>query len=453
MNVSTNNLGNQVLEVIVEIAPEDYQAAVEGNLIQYQRTAVINGFRKGKAPRSLINRIYGESTLAKAVDDVHNQAIREFLEGEGAKYDLLGTLFLTSDSPRNEYKQGNTFTFKYNIAIVEMNPFEVSKDDVLTEYSIIPSPENVKVAEESILTSWGGEENADEAGENDTVVVDLKQGENVLEEVRVLVSKVAGEAHSHFLGAHPGDSFEVNVNEAFENETDRAAILDVKKEELEGIDPLYTVSVVKVLTFVPATSCQETWDKIFGEGKVTSEEQWQEAVLSYAKGPYIRQTSSVFATDARKYFLDKADVKVNADMIRLIIETNRKESDKEELTDEMIAGEIEYIKWDRVKNSILDQFSQGITENDLKASAEAYMDDYFSSYGLPHEFIAEQAEQFLKNEENRGFIERMASDNKVFGLIHSNVTIQTEELTPDQFSDKFAPKTEEKEEEDPAVSE
>ena len=61
---------------------------------------------------------------------------------------------------------------------------------------------------------------------------DLVQGETRVEGTYVALRSVSEAAKAEFIGKKAGDSFDLDVNKAFENETDRAAMLKVKKEEL-----------------------------------------------------------------------------------------------------------------------------------------------------------------------------------------------------------------------------
>ena len=111
-------------------------------------------------------------------------------------------------------------------------------------------------------------------GENDYVIVDFKQGDKTVEGAYVSIDKVEGQAREKFLGSKAGDSFDVDVLASFSNETDRASMLRVKKEELSAMEPVWSATIVNAKTFVPAEESQETYDKIFGKDEVKSAEEF-----------------------------------------------------------------------------------------------------------------------------------------------------------------------------------
>ena len=121
--------------------------------------------------------------------------------------------------------------------------------------------------------------------------MDFAQGEKVVEGAYVSVNKVEGDAKKSFVGAKVDDKFSVNVTEAFTNETDRASMLKMKKEELAEMDPVWDATVVNVKTFVPAVEGQETYDKIFGKDTVKTPEEIAEIERACAIGYEMHTTA------------------------------------------------------------------------------------------------------------------------------------------------------------------
>ena len=56
--------------VVVELSKADYQDKVDQQIKKIQKTARINGFRPGKAPLGMINKLYGKSVLADEIQQM-----------------------------------------------------------------------------------------------------------------------------------------------------------------------------------------------------------------------------------------------------------------------------------------------------------------------------------------------------------------------------------------------
>lgn len=78
----TNPLENGEYELKVKIEPEAFNNAVEAEYKKNRRKINVPGFRKGKAPRSIIEKMYGESffyddALNNMLGEVYENAVRE----------------------------------------------------------------------------------------------------------------------------------------------------------------------------------------------------------------------------------------------------------------------------------------------------------------------------------------------------------------------------------------
>ena len=258
----------------IEIAPEDYAEPLRKRLNEYKRKADIKGFRKGMAPLQLIQHMYGDQALYESVNGLVGDSIDKFVADN--KVRVLGEPMPAEDQPQLSWKAGESFTFKFDIAQTPELNIEVGKDDKIPYYEINVTAAEKKAQKEQLLQQYGSLQEGKKAGEQDYIVADIENEGHKAEGVYVSVSHVAEEARGAFLGKKAGDKFQVDVNAAFTNETDRAAMLKVEKDKLSGLDPMFTFTVVNVKTYVAAEENQETYDKIFGEGQVTTPEQFEQ---------------------------------------------------------------------------------------------------------------------------------------------------------------------------------
>ena len=306
MNITKNQIDDLNVQVTISVANEDYAETVRKRLNETKRKADIRGFRKGMAPLSLIQRLYGDQALYEAVNSVVSDALNSFIKDE--KLRVVGEPLASEDQKENEWKAGNDFEFKFDIAQTPELKFEVSADDKIPYYEINVTADAKKAMKAQMLQQYGSLQEGETAGENDYLVCDIANEGHSAEGVYVSLASVAEIARPMFVGKKAGEKIEVNVNEAFENETDRAAMLKLDKAKLEGIDPMFTFTVVNVKTFKAAESNQETWDKMFGEGNVTTEDQFEAKVEERIRANYTQEANYRFGNDVRKYFVEKADI-------------------------------------------------------------------------------------------------------------------------------------------------
>lgn len=84
MNVkSVEKQEHSAVELVIEVPKEEFEAAVEKVYRKQRGQIFINGFRKGKAPRSVIEGIYGTGVFYEdAINDLYPNAYSEAVEQE-----------------------------------------------------------------------------------------------------------------------------------------------------------------------------------------------------------------------------------------------------------------------------------------------------------------------------------------------------------------------------------
>lgn len=85
---AVNNVETNKVELEIEISAEDFEAAVQAAYLKQRKNIALPGFRKGKAPRKLIEREYGEGVFYEdAVNAIASKAVDDAVEE--AKLDLV----------------------------------------------------------------------------------------------------------------------------------------------------------------------------------------------------------------------------------------------------------------------------------------------------------------------------------------------------------------------------
>lgn len=434
MNIVKNQIDELNIQLTVTVAHDDYAEAEKKELQRCKRTAEFKGFRKGMVPMSLIERVYGERVLGEVVNKVLSDAINNFVKENNIK--MVGEALPSEDQPEIEWKSGNDFTFKFDIATTSEVNFELSKDDKVKVYEIKVSAEAKKEMKDNLLRQFGSLTDAEQAGEDDFVIVDFAQEGKTVEGSYVGVKNVEGEAKSKFLGAKVGDQFDVNVNEAFTNESDRAYMLKVKKEELASLAPEFHVTVKEVKTFAPAEENQETYDKIFGENQVHNAEEFEKAVTARLEENYKQESDYKLSKDLREYLVKKADIKLPEEFLkRWLFNINDGKFSKEEIEKEAPAF-FEDFRWQMVRGYIMQKFDLKIEEKDVHEAAQAYVAYQYASYGMgnvPEAILKDSVARVLQDENTSRRIVENVEATKVIEAVKGAVTLKAEKVSVEDF--------------------
>ena len=434
MKLTKNNIDELNIEVALTVEPSDYAENRKKKLSDIRRRAEIKGFRKGMVPASLIEKMYGASALVDAVNEVISHELASFIKDE--KLSVIGEPLPADNQPENDWTNGNTFNFTFEIACNPEVKLEFGKEDKITSYEIKVSDEAKKEMKDNLLKQYGSLEDGDEAKADDFIIADLEQGENRIESTYIALRNVSEACKSQFLGVKAGDSFDVNVNEAFENEADRAALIKVKKEELEGIDPVYKLTVKTVKTFTSAPLTTETYDKIFGEGVVADEAGFDAKIEERLVAEYANETEYRLSRDIREYLVKKADLKLPETFMKKWLKVANEGKFTAEQIDKEFDAFAEDYRWSLVRDFLLKKYGVKIEQEDILASARGFAAYQFAMYGMPN-VPAEQLDNYAKSiladeNQSRRIVEQVESE-KAIAAVKPELKINKKSVSVEQF--------------------
>ena len=434
MNITKTQPDALNYQVTIDITPDDYAEALKKRLNEYRRRADIKGFRKGMAPMSLIQRLYGDQSLYEAVNRLVSEQLDTFIRDE--KIRVVGEPLPSEDQPQLEWKPGADFTFKFDIAQTPELNFEAGEGDKIPYYEINVTEDAKKAMKAQMLQQYGSLQEGEKAGENDYIIADIANEAHSAEGVYISVAHVAEIARPLFVGKKAGDKFTCDVSVAFENETDRASMLKVDKAKLATLDPVFNFTVVNVKTFKAAESNQETWNQMFGEGAVTSEEQFMEKVVERIRANYTQEANYRFAADVRKYFVDKADIQLpEAFLKRWLVYANDGKYTAEQVEKEF-PGFVEDFKWQLTRGYLMQKLGLKVGKADIEQAAESYVAYQYAMYGMgnvPQDLIKSSARNVLEDENQVRRLEEQVEDNKTIGALREKVNLQTKKISEEKF--------------------
>ena len=404
-------------------------------LNNYRRTAEIKGFRKGMAPMSLIEKMHGMSALIDAVNDLIAEQLNNYIQEN--KLNVLGEPLPNDELQKKiDWDNDTVYEFVFDVALAPQVKVEISKDDKIVYYNPTVSDADIDAAKSNILKQYGKLEDTDAVKDEDFIVADLVQGETKVEGTYITLKQMSDDNKKIFLGKMAGDSFEINVNDVFTNEADRASLLKVKKEELATIEPLWTVTIKEIKTFVDAEENPELYNKMFGEGVVNSADEFKAKLVERIEEEYAQESEYRFMLDAREYFLNKVNIPVpEAFMKRWLHVVNEGKVTMEEIEKEFDLF-LKDFRWQLIRGAILKDNNLTVTKEDVLKVATNIARYQFAMYGInnvPEEHLAQYAEKLLADEkQNRRIIEK-AEEDKAIAFIKENVTVEPKEIAIEEL--------------------
>lgn len=125
---ATNNVETNKYELEIEISAEDFEAAIEKAYLKARKNIAMPGFRKGKVPRKLIEKEYGEQVFFEdAVNLLYAPVVNGAVEESGLELVTRPEVEVTEISKENGVKLKATCITKPEVEVKDYKGIEVEK--------------------------------------------------------------------------------------------------------------------------------------------------------------------------------------------------------------------------------------------------------------------------------------------------------------------------------------
>jgi trigger factor len=427
--------------VKITLNEADYQPKVDAKLKDYVRKANIKGFRPGKAPVSMVKRMYGTSVLVEEINNLLSTTLNDYLKSQ--TFRILGDpLPVFEDADKIDWKEQKDFEFEYKIGFVEDVKVNLEGSLEVTAYSIKMDEKEVDNTIENLRSQYGKMTNPEVSEENDFLYGDLKSEDGSFEKTFSLpLSKVDKKSLKKFTGLKKGDSVEFDPSKTLKE--DLASTLGVTEEEAENLKGNYTFTVQNINRTELAELNQEFFDKLFGEGQVGSEGEMRDKVKSIMSENYNKELK-VFSDEKIK---EKLIANTNIALPESFLKEWLLKANEGKVTEEQVEKEYpiyaKQLAWTIISNTIGKENDIQAEHEDVIEKTKEMIREQFASSGLGAQLEASMdmfVDNYLKGNEGQNYMQMLTSvqNDKVLSFVKEKVAIIEEEIGVDKFQELLA---------------
>ena len=451
MNIQLTNTDavNAVLNLQIEKA--DYQEKVEKTLRGYRQKANIPGFRQGMVPMGLVKKMYGKAILAEEINKLVSEQLYTYIKDNNLN--ILGEPLPNEAQKEINFNEQENFDFVFDIALAPEMTAKLTKKDKIKFYEIEIDDKMVENQIKSYTSRFGSYIPAEAGAEaNDIIrgnVVEMLKGNAKddgikAENTMITPAYVNDEAQKAlFIGAKEGDVITFNPQKAFQNETEMSSFLKISKEEAKENTSDFQFTVTAITRYKEAEMNQEFFDKVYGEGNITSEEAFRNKIIDGLKATLHTDSSYKFGLDAKEAILKKLkDVEIpEAFLKRWLLATN--ENMTQEKVDEDFPKMLESLKLDLFMDKFAKEHNIKVEKEDIDTHARKVASAQFAQYGMlnmPDDVLDNFAQDMLKKQDSARNIAMRVMEEKTFDALKDLVTLDMKKVSIEEFNKFFEAK-------------
>ncbi|MFW5850891.1 MAG: trigger factor [Bacteroidota bacterium] len=443
--------GDGLTSVIkIKLEPEDYTPQVEFKLKDYRKQAKIDGFRPGTVPMGLVKKMYGKYVLVDVINALLSENLQKYIADN--KLRILGEPLPNDDLQKEiDWENDSVFEFAFDVATAPEISVSLSKKNKADYFKIQPDKDMIDKQIESFTSRFGTQETVDSIQGDEFIKGNVTQVTDndepySKEDVSMLLSKVATEAESDiFKNAKIGDTIVFNPKKAFENDTEIASMLGIDKENTELMQADYKLEITEILRFKKAEINQELFDKVFGEGEISSEKEFNQRIIEDLEKQLAPNSDYKFFYDFRDKLVKSQKIELPEEFLkRWLLETNK---DNDKVTPEQIESDFEVflddLRWQLISGKLMQDNEIQVSQEDIIEGAKEFTRMQFAQFGMhnpPEEDLEKWSMEILKNKEEANKIYETEQQRKLIEFLKETVKLDEKKISFDEFKEMIEQK-------------
>ncbi len=441
MSVQVENLEKNMAKLTVTVSADKFEKAMQEAYMKQRGKIRIPGFRKGKVPRAMIEKVYGpEVFFDDAANLVINQEYPEAMDESGLEIVSRPDIEVTQIEKGKEFVFVAEVAVKPDVKLGEYKGVKVTKSEVaVTDKEIDTEIENTRKMQARTV-----EVTDRPVQEGDTAVIDY---EGFCDGVAFEGGK--GENHALEIGSHSFiDTFEeqlIGKNAGDETEVNVTFPEKYHSAELAGKPALFKVKIHAVKTkevpelndeFVSLVSEFETLDEYKEDVKKKLLKRKEDAAKGAKEDEAVQQIIDASEMEIPDPMIDmqcenmiqEFESRISQQGLTLEQYMQFSGSSIEKMKDQVRPEAVQRIQSSLVLEQIAKEENVEVTEEEISAQIEKLA----AAYGMP----GEKMKEFLSDEDKES-IERNISVEKAVAIIMEHaVEVEKEENAENSNEEK-----------------
>lgn len=413
MNITFEEKENLLGEVKLELEPQDYIPSIQKKLKDVSKYAQMPGFRPGKVPTSLLQKMYGKSILFEEINKLINTNVSEYLKNNNIdllfNYEIDANKSSMHEMEQFNFNQPSALNFYLNVVIkpkLDISLSTLLADANLSAYKVIPTEDEIEEYITDLAYDYGTRQNPETIELNDYLYGSLTtaEDETFKKAMQLNLRKAPISIAEKFAGKKAEDIVEFDT-ETIKTLQDNNAVYIVDDEFLtqENTPKTFTYTVKNISRITPKELNEEFYTMV-SEQKAKDKESFHNFIRERLIKQYAFLSKENIYEEVVETLVEKVNISLPTDLIReklsKIPESNFNTLTPEKQED-MLKQQIKSLKARIISDDILASNNVTITEEDLQRQSIIdlkYRFSYMSQTPIMEFLNLEDID--LENEEN-----------------------------------------------------
>jgi trigger factor len=445
MNITRESTGNLTATIQIDIVKADYQQKLEEKLREYRKKMKMPGFREGKVPMGVVNKMYGKALLADVINTMVSESLENHLE-ESELGTLASPLHNMEKQQLIDFDTQEDFSFFFDIALRPEVHFDLDTLEGIDKYMIEPDEKSVEEYIAQIRKSFGTYEPAEKVSEEDMLHCEIDEVNDAGEKFNggihshghLLVEKISnGDIRKNFIGAGVGTVVRMNPMEAFGNRAEVASLLNIKSEELHEPMNQFDFEITKIDRRIPADIDEKVLAEVFPNDHLQNEAELRERVKRDIADSYNKEAEMKMFNDTLDILMKTTDIPLPDDfMKRWLMENEEGEKSTKEDLEANYDSYASQLRIALLRNELIKKYQIRVNEEDMILYVVQALGMGNSMEELPEEqkqTVLSISGRILKDKKQAEKIGEQIMEKKISDVIRTHVPYAVKQVTSEEF--------------------
>jgi trigger factor len=375
MQITSETTGNLTATICIEIGKKDYAPRLDEKLKEYRKKVKMPGFREGKVPLGMVNKMYGKAILADEMNQIISEALANYLDEQKIET-------LASPLPNREKQEmidfdiQEQFSFWFDIALRPEVNIQLESLQGIKRYQVEPEDAKTEDYLAYILKRHGSIVPTDVVDEDSMINCDLAQipegadwsGEpNVVTDKIVSIASIKNEEiKAKFLGAKEDEAIEANPMEAFENLAEVSSLLNIKREDLPENPGNYTFLIREIRKVAPAELTEELYQSVFPNDGIETQEAFRDRIAKDIRDSYAQHAETMMINSALDALIQGTQIELPDDFLkRWLLHNDEEGTMTRENVEEGYEEYANQLRTALIRSVLFETYDIRVTEEDM----------------------------------------------------------------------------------------